>query len=181
MWVSYRMGWPANPSNWWSKSPPFKFQPTNWRLTKMSMEHILGYINQLWSDAMNNCTAFAKPLNEWKLIEHNMCGRQVARSPLWWRPCIQWNLFYKLFSLRENFIMYLGNSVLSIPFFFFLQSHYGENINQFARAIFLHFFSIQLIPCTLFWEFCKWLMIFLWLLDFKISAVWFFLFQSHWW
>ena len=49
---------------------------------KMSIEHIWGYIGWLWSD-----TAFAKAPNEWKQIEHNMCGRWAARSPLWWWPC----------------------------------------------------------------------------------------------
>ena len=37
-----------------SKSPPLKFQPTSWRLSKMSIEHTLGYIGWLWSGAMNN-------------------------------------------------------------------------------------------------------------------------------
>ena len=37
----------------------------------MPIEHILGYIGLLWSDAMNICTAFAKALNYWTQIEHN--------------------------------------------------------------------------------------------------------------
>ena len=40
------------------KSPPFKFQPTSWRLTKISFEHILGCIGWLWSDAVNNRASF---------------------------------------------------------------------------------------------------------------------------
>ena len=33
-----------------------KFQPTSWRLSKMSIGHILGYIGWLCSDAINNRT-----------------------------------------------------------------------------------------------------------------------------
>ena len=69
-----------------SKSPPFIFQPTGWRLTKMSAEHILGCIGCLWNDAMNNHTDFAKAPSEWKQIEHNMCCRREAQSPLCCRP-----------------------------------------------------------------------------------------------
>ena len=47
-----------NLPNQGSKSAPIKFQPTGWRLMKMSIEHILGYNGWLWSDAMNNRTAF---------------------------------------------------------------------------------------------------------------------------
>ena len=55
----------------------------------MSIEHFLDVIGWLWSDAMNNHTAFAKAPDEWTQIEHNMCGRWAAqRSPLWWRPCL---------------------------------------------------------------------------------------------
>ena len=56
---------PPNAPNWGSKSPSSNFQPTGWRLTKMSIYHILGYIFWLWSDAMNNLTAFVKVPNEW--------------------------------------------------------------------------------------------------------------------
>ena len=49
-----------------------------WRLTKMSIEHILGCISWLWSDAINNRTAFVKAPNEWTQIEINMCGRRAC-------------------------------------------------------------------------------------------------------
>ena len=32
-------------------------------------------------------TAFAKAPNEWMQIEHNMCDRRAAWSPLWWWSC----------------------------------------------------------------------------------------------
>ena len=35
------------------------------------MEHILGYIGWLRSDAMNNRTVFAKATHEWTQIKHN--------------------------------------------------------------------------------------------------------------
>ena len=75
-----------------SKSPPFKFHLTGWRLTIMPMEHILGHISWLWSDAMNRRTAFARAPNEWTLIEHNMWGRRAARSPFWWWPCFTYSV-----------------------------------------------------------------------------------------
>ena len=37
---------------------------------------------------MNNRTAFAKASKEWTQIEHNVCGRRAAWTPLWWWPCI---------------------------------------------------------------------------------------------
>ena len=91
-WAGYRMG-SSRPSllpntpNWGLKSPPFQFQPAGWRLMKMSATHIWEYIGWLWNDAMGNRTAFARAPNEWKQIEHSMCGRRAARSPLWWWPC----------------------------------------------------------------------------------------------
>ena len=92
-WVGYRIGLALisvilSPKGR-SKSLPVKFQSTDWRSTKMSIEHVLGYIGWLWSDAMNNCTAFVKALNEWTQIDRNKCGCQVAWSPgpMWWWPC----------------------------------------------------------------------------------------------
>ena len=45
---------------------------------------------------MNNRTASAKAPDTWMQIQHNMCGRQAAWSPLWWWPCflvnVSWNL-----------------------------------------------------------------------------------------
>ena len=76
---SYRMGPSPTPSNLLpkraAKSPTFKF---HWRSTKMSVEHVLGPICRLWSDAMNSRTAFAKAANEWKQIKHNMCSRRAT-------------------------------------------------------------------------------------------------------
>ena len=61
------------------KIPPFEFQPTGWRLAKMSIDHILGYTGWLWSDEMNNRTAFAKVPNGWTQIEHNHhCGDDLV-------------------------------------------------------------------------------------------------------
>ena len=62
--VSYWLG-PSDPHGTLtpsrgSKSLPFKFQLTDWRLTKMPIEHILWYIGWLCSDAMNNHTGFTK-------------------------------------------------------------------------------------------------------------------------
>ena len=68
------------------RSPPFKFQPAGWRLTKMSIEHILGYIGCLWSGAMNNRTAFSKAPNDWKQI------------PLWWWPCVSFESYLGILS-----------------------------------------------------------------------------------
>ena len=48
----------------------------------MSIEHILGYIDWLCSDAMNNRPAFAKDPNEWTQLDHNIYGRREARSPV---------------------------------------------------------------------------------------------------
>ena len=79
---------PLTSSNREPKPPLFKLQPTGWRVTKISIEQHLGYIGWLWSDEMNRRTAFAKSPNEWPLIEHNMCGHQAARSPLWRWPCL---------------------------------------------------------------------------------------------
>ena len=62
----------------------------------MSIEHILRYIGRLWSDAMNNRTSFTKAPNEWKQIKHNMCGRRVAWSPLWWWPCTYTLLYFSV-------------------------------------------------------------------------------------
>ena len=44
----------------------------------MSVEHILGPIGWLRSDAMNNRTAFAKDADR-----AQSCGRRVAQLPLW--------------------------------------------------------------------------------------------------
>ena len=55
---------PPSSTNRGSKSPPSKFQPTDWRFLKMSIERILGYIGWLWGDAMKNRTAFTKLPNE---------------------------------------------------------------------------------------------------------------------
>ena len=54
----------------------------------MSIEHILGSIDWLGSDTVNNHTAFAKAPSEWTQIEHSKCShRAAAQSPLWWWPC----------------------------------------------------------------------------------------------
>ena len=58
-----------------------------WRSQKMSIEHI----GWLWCKVMPwtiYATAFAKASNEWVQIEHNMYGRWVAWSPLWWWACL---------------------------------------------------------------------------------------------
>ena len=39
---------------------------------------------------MSNRTAFANALNEWTQIEHNVCDRRAARSPLRWWPCFSY-------------------------------------------------------------------------------------------
>ena len=72
--------WPLTPQTGGggSKNSPFKFQPTDLRLTKMSRRHILRYIGWLWSDVMNNCITLAKVPKAWKQIEHNMCGHRAA-------------------------------------------------------------------------------------------------------
>ena len=84
------------------KSPPLKVQQTVWRLTKMLIEHVLGYIGWLWSDAMNNRTAFGKVPYERTQIEHNMCGRRAARSPLWWWPCLIFITTYTICGIWDS-------------------------------------------------------------------------------
>ena len=72
-----------------SKSSPLKLQP-NGRLEindNFNTAHLRTHW-LMWCDAMNNRTAFAKAQNEWTQMEHNMCGRRAARSPLWWWPCL---------------------------------------------------------------------------------------------
>ena len=54
---------PPNSQTWWLRSPPLKFQPTSMRSTKMSIEHISEHICCMWSDVMNNITAFVKASN----------------------------------------------------------------------------------------------------------------------
>ena len=80
---------PSASPNRGSKSPHFKFQPISYRLMKISLEHILGYIGWLWSGAMNNHTSFAKAqMSESRssticvLVErpNHHCGNE--------RPCI---------------------------------------------------------------------------------------------
>ena len=53
----------------------------------MSVEHIREHTGWQWSDAMNDCTAFAKAPNVWTQIKYNICGRRAAFSPMWWWPC----------------------------------------------------------------------------------------------
>ena len=60
---------------------PLIFLPNGWRLTKMSTEHISGYIGWLWGDATNNHTAFAKASNEWTQIQHKTWKRAVVKRP----------------------------------------------------------------------------------------------------
>ena len=89
IWAGYRMGpsptpyVPPNAPNRVSNSVSFKFQPTYWWLTKMSIEHILRYIGWLWSNAMNNRTYIGyqspKRLN----------ADRAVRSPLWWWSCLK--------------------------------------------------------------------------------------------
>ena len=92
-WVGY---WtPKAPSQteqgWVGRKVPFKFQPTGWRLTKkMSIEHILGYIGWLWSDATNNRTAFAKAPKEWKQSVLIYVVVELPDHHLWWWPCWWW-------------------------------------------------------------------------------------------
>ena len=67
---------PRSPS---SPKDPFKFQPTGWRLTKMSVEHILGHIGCLWSDAMNKFTAFSEGA-KWVNADRELCGNMWSLS-----------------------------------------------------------------------------------------------------
>ena len=91
-WAGYQIRLYRTPTlpisrNWGSKSllPPFKLQPNGRISAEMSIEHIWERIGWLWSDATNNHTAFDEAPNEWtQKIEHNMCGRWAAWSPMWW-------------------------------------------------------------------------------------------------
>ena len=55
------------------ESLPFKLQPNGRISTKMSTEHVWYGIFWLWSDAVNNRTAFTKAPTEWTQIEYNIC------------------------------------------------------------------------------------------------------------
>ena len=49
---------------------PFEILANRLEVDEMSMEHILSYIEWLWSDALNNRTVFTKAPIEWTQIEH---------------------------------------------------------------------------------------------------------------
>ena len=81
--------WTRKPTDWWGQcerrhhattiiaarlSNDLKFQPTGWRSTNMSIEHIREHISRLWSDAMNNRTASAKAPNGY-LSSHIQVGQ----------------------------------------------------------------------------------------------------------
>ena len=77
-YTSYQMGLSSTlhvsltPPNRGASPPPWKLQPKGWRSTKMLKQHIWEHTAWLWSDAMNNRTAFANAANEWTQIENSM-------------------------------------------------------------------------------------------------------------
>ena len=77
-----------NPWNWgWGEeSSPFKFQPTGWRLMKMSIEHILGYAGWLWCEMMQWTIVQLSPKPQIMNANRAQSVRspRAARSPLCW-------------------------------------------------------------------------------------------------
>ena len=94
----------------------FQFSATRLELDENAIEHGLGYIGWLWSDAIKNRTAFAKAPNEGTQIEHNMCGRRAARSSLWWWPYNVWHCSVSPSS--TNWRVFLFETCLHLSYFF---------------------------------------------------------------
>ena len=87
------------------KIPCVQIQPSDWRLSKMSIEHTWEYIGWLWSNAMNNRRAFVKVPNEWTQIDcvllfwlHKQPCQFCSLTPL----CENYGIFWSSFSLHAS-------------------------------------------------------------------------------
>ena len=89
-WTYPRPWVPPNPSNRRVKKIPFRISvkrlEVNENVNRAHLKKKKHWLAANWCNEQSY-TTFAKAPNDWTQIKHNMCGRRVAWSPLWWWSC----------------------------------------------------------------------------------------------